>query len=99
MNAPITEADIKLELKRYLQAMGWFVFHVHQHGYRAYKGISDYIIVKNGVTVYLEAKKPGGKQSPDQIKFEDDIVSHGGIYLCVDSLDKLIKQLQGHGLK
>ena len=99
MNAPVTEADIKLELKRYLQAMGWFVFHVHQHGYRAYKGISDYIAVKHGKVIFVEVKKPRGKQSQEQIQFEDDIISHGGLYFCVDSLDKLIRQMSGHNLR
>jgi hypothetical protein len=54
--------------------------------------------VKNGKVIFLECKKFGGKQSPDQLKFEDNIVSHGGIYLCCDSVEKLQRQLQGHGI-
>lgn len=99
MNTPISEADIRTEIKRYLEAMSWFVFHVHQQGYRCYKGISDYIAVKNGVVIFVEVKKPGGKQSDEQIKFEDNIISHKGLYFCVDSLDKLIRNLNGCGLR
>jgi len=99
MNASITEADVRKEIRDYLSAMGWFIFHIHQQGYRAYKGISDYIAVKHGVTIYVEVKKPGGTQSPEQIQFEDNIVSHGGLYFCVDNLDKLIRQMDGHGIR
>ena len=92
----ILEEDVKKSIREYLIKAGWFVFHVHQRGYMVYKGISDYIAVKNGNVIFLECKKPGGEQSPDQLKFEGNIVSHGGIYLCCDSVDKLHKQLQGH---
>lgn len=94
----LIESEVRKLIREYLVKSGWFVFHVHQQGYMAYKGISDYIAVKNGKVIFLECKKFGGKQSPHQLKFEDDIVSHGGIYLCCDSVDKLHKQLQGYCL-
>ena len=99
MNAPIAEADVRKDIKDYLVAMSWFVFHIHQEGYRVYKGISDYIAVKHGQVIFIEVKKPGGKQSQEQIQFEDNIISHGGLYFCVDSLDKLIRQMSGHNLR
>lgn len=95
----LSEKDIRKEIKDYLEAMDWFVFPIHQQGYMCYKGISDYIAVKNGTVIFVEVKKPGGKQSEDQVKFEDNIISHKGLYFCVDSLNKLINNLSGCGLK
>ena len=92
------ESEVRKLIKEYLVKSGWFVFHVHQQGYRAYKGISDYIAVKHGAVIFVECKRPGGEQSKEQIKFEDDVVSHGGLYFCCDSVEKLQRQLQGHGL-
>lgn len=89
----LIESDVKKDIREYMIKSGWFIFHVHQRGYMVHKGISDYIAVKNGRVIFLECKKPGGEQSPEQIKFEDDITSHGGEYMCVDSVDKLIKVL------
>jgi len=87
------EDDVKKEMREYLKKAGWFVFHVHQKGYRVYKGISDYIIVK-GKTIFLEVKKPGGVQSKEQKTFQSDVESHGGIYICSESLTDLISKLE-----
>ena len=89
------ESEVRKEIKEYLQRAGWFVFPVHQQGFRAYKGISDYIAIKSGKVAFIEVKKPGGKQSKDQIKFQQDVTDHRGNYFCVDSIESLIRYLGG----
>lgn len=93
------ESEVRKLVKDYMQKTGWFIFPVHQQGFRAYKGISDYIAIKNGIVIFLEVKKSGGKQSDGQKKFQDDIQGHYGEYFCVDGVDDLIYKLQERGIK
>ena len=88
----ITENDVKKQVKQYLTLMEWFHFHVLQ-GLGAFIGIPDIIAIKGGRVLFLEIKKPGGKLSPGQIIFRDMILSHGGEYYKIDSLDRLIEVL------
>lgn len=87
------ESDVRKEVREYLEKSGWFVFHIHQQGFRAYKGISDYIAIKNGTVIFVEVKKPGGKQNAGQIEFEANIKQKKGHYFCVDNLVSLIRYL------
>ena len=72
-------------------------------GYRpksafAVNGISDLIAIRDGRVLFLEVKRPGGKQSADQIKFMKAIRSKGGVYevlMSVDDAEELIERLFG----
>lgn len=86
----ISENDIKLQVKQYLSLKGWYHFPILQ-GLGSFDGIPDRIAIKNGRTIYLEMKKPGGKQSPAQIEFEWNITNQKGEYFLIDNLDELIK--------
>lgn len=86
----ISENDIKLQCKQYLSLRGWFHFPILQ-GLGSFDGIPDRIAIKNGRTIYLEVKKPGGKQSPSQVEFEGNIKYQKGEYYLIDNLDDLIK--------
>ena len=86
----ISENDIKALIKDYLTIKGWFWFYNLQ-GLGSYNGIPDFIAIKNGRTIYLEAKKPGGVQSPGQIEFERNIQYQKGEYYLIDCLEDLIK--------
>jgi hypothetical protein len=90
----ITENDVKKVVKDYLTIKGWFHFHVLQ-GLGAYKGIPDIIAIKGGNTfprvLFIEVKKPMGKQSQYQKDFENNIKSQGGEYVLVRCLEDLIK--------
>ena len=94
----ITENDIKNQVKGYLSLKGWFWFYNLQ-GLGSYEGIPDFIAIKNGRTIYLEAKKPGGKQSPGQIEFERNITYQKGEYYLIDCLEDLIKATEEGGEK
>ena len=80
-----SETDIKQQIKAYLRYRGWFVFHILQ-GVGAYKGISDLIALRQGRVLFIEVKTPRGKQSEEQIMFENAIRSSGGEYILARSV-------------
>ena len=86
----ISENDVKRQVKDYLSIKKYYHFPILQ-GLGAKKGIPDIIAIKNNRVLFLEIKKPGGKQSEYQKQFQADIEGHGGEYYTVKSLDDLIK--------
>ena len=87
----ITENDVKRQVKDYLSLKGWFHFHIMQ-GLGSYRGIPDIIAIKDNRVLFLEIKKPTGKQSQYQKEFEDNITSQGGEYVLVRCLEDLIER-------
>lgn len=90
MRLKLTENDIKRQVKDYLNIKGWFNFHILQ-GLGAYKGIPDRIAIKDGRVLFIEIKKPDGKQSLNQALFQNDIERMGGEYCLVRCLEDLIE--------
>ena len=90
----ISENDIKRQIKDYLNAKGWFNFHVLQ-GLGAYKGIPDRIAIKDNRVLFIEVKKPTGKQSENQKLFQDNVENQGGEYILVKCLEDLQKVIGG----
>lgn len=88
------ESDIQRAIKQYLQWRGWFVVKIHQ-SLGSYPGIADLVATKDGVTVWIEVKKPGGRLSVSQEKFRDDITRHGGTYLVARCVEDVEKYLEG----
>lgn len=85
----LKESQIQRAIKDYLQYTGWFVFKIQQ-GALSYKGIADLCAVKNGRTLWIEVKKPKGKQSEYQVQFQADIEEHGGEYMIARSVDDVM---------
>lgn len=73
-----------------MQIKGWYIFPILQ-GLGCHPGISDFIAIKVGRTVYIEAKSPAGKQRPDQIIFQKNIEAKGGEYFLVDCFEDIVK--------
>lgn len=48
---------------------------------------------------WIEVKKPGGKQSPEQREFECDRAYKHQIYWLVDSVDDLLAKLKASGAR
>lgn len=84
----LTEADIRRQVRDYLQIKGWFCFHVLQ-GLGAYRGISDLIAAKDGRVIFVELKTATGRQSEHQKRFEADLTSAGGEYVLCRSIEDL----------
>jgi len=88
----ISENEVKRQVKDYLNATGWFNFHILQ-GMGAYKGIPDRIAAKNGKVLFIEVKKLGGKQSDNQKHFQECVEGAGGIYILVNDLNDIVKAI------
>ena len=65
----------------------------------AVKGVSDIYAIKDGVTFWIECKRPvGGVVSVDQRNFLDAMNRHGAVGIVVNSIESLEKQLQEAGV-
>jgi len=85
----LKESEIQRQIKEYLQWNGWFVVKIHQ-SLGSFKGIADLYAIKNGRSVWIEVKTSEGRQSVDQIAFEQEIKRHGGEYIVARSLDDVM---------
>lgn len=94
----ITENDIKNQVKDYLSLRGYFHFPILQ-GLGAYRGIPDRIAIKGGKVLFLEIKRPGGKQSEYQKQFQSEIEGQGGEYYVIKCLEDLTKAIEKGGEK
>ncbi len=70
------ESEIRAQVKEFLEWQGWFVFYYLQ-GLGSYPGLPDLQDVKGGRTIYIEIKRPGGRQSAKQKKFQQDLKAAG----------------------
>lgn len=92
LKALISENDIKNQIKDYLDLRRYFHFPLTQ-GLGSYPGLPDRIAVKDGQVYFIECKRPIGKQSDDQIKFQENIENEKGKYILVRKLEDLIEGL------
>lgn len=79
--------------KRTVRQAAW----LHDEG--LVNGVSDMILLKpNSKHGYLciENKTRTGRQSPDQILFQQAVESHGGKYVVVRSLDEFIRNIEDY---
>ena len=84
-------------MKDYLNIRGWFNFHLMACT-GSYKGAPDIIAIKNGRTLYIEVKRPGGKQSDHQREFQHNIWLKGGQYIlvkCVEDIVEAVEKIEG----
>lgn len=66
----------------------------------AVKGVSDIYAIKDGVTFWIECKRPvGGVVSVDQRNFLDAMNRHGAVGIVVNSIESLEAQLKEAGVK
>lgn len=57
----------------------------------ALRGVADIIVIADGgKAVFLEIKRPGGKQSEDQIIFEERCTQVGATYAVITDVEQLI---------
>lgn len=98
------ERDIQKSIIDYLRFLGWFVVKnnttgIYKKATDSYipntaKGQGDLTILKDGRVIILEVKNSKGKQSENQIEFQNNWERHGGEYYVVrslDDVDKIIK--------
>lgn len=86
----IPESAIQRQIKQLLNFYSFMVWK-NQQGPLSYPGVSDLTAIKKGNVYWIEVKKPTGKLSKDQIKFQQDVKDHGGIYLVLRSFEEAEK--------
>lgn len=81
--------------RQYLKMKGFYVMRIQQ-SIGCHPGISDLIAIKKGIVIFVETKSPKwhGKLSKDQEKFRTEIEAHGGTFMVVDSIDKLMEVIK-----
>ena len=63
------------------------------------KGVSDIYAIRDGVTFWIECKRPvGGVLSVDQRNFLDAMNRHGAVGIVVNSIESLELQLKEAGV-
>ncbi len=80
------ESEIQAAVRDWLRWHKWLVIRNHQT-LGSHKGLSDLVAVKGGRVLWIEVKRPGGELRPDQERFRDEILAHGGEYLVARSVE------------
>ena len=98
----LSESEISKQIQDFLKSLGieWFWRNQVYNGKTktgAYlrtgkRGISDLIVIAYGQTYYIEVKDHEGKQSKDQILFQEHCESNNQRYIVARSVED-IKQL------
>lgn len=66
----------------------------------AVAGVSDIYAIKEGVSIWIECKRPvGGRLSEGQRKFLDAMNRNGAVGIVVNSIESLETQLKEAGVK
>ena len=95
----VRESDVRKAVRDWLRLNGWTVYH-NMGGPLSYRGLSDLTAIKGGRVVWIEVKRPQGRQSEEQRKFQADIEAAGGEYLLVRDVDDLLawqaRDREGH---
>jgi hypothetical protein len=99
----IKETDIQGSICDYLALKRYFfwrtnttpIFDSRRKAFRAMpkyarKGVSDILLLKEGILHAIEVKTDKGMLSFDQKQFQDDVEAHGGIYLITHSIDDVV---------
>lgn len=83
-----TETEIRKQVRDYLRWRGWTIIH-HMAGPLSYKGLSDLQALKAGRCVFIEIKRPGGRQSDAQHKFQAQVEAAGFEYILCRGVENL----------
>jgi hypothetical protein len=83
----LTEHDIQNIIRLELSKLGWITFRVNVGKVKMEDGryfdtglpvgFSDLIAFKDGQTIFIEVKKPGGRPSKNQLNFKKQMENNG----------------------
>lgn len=94
----LSENTVKHQCKSLMRKLNVFHYHNYQT-LGSYKGLSDTTaLLNNGITLHIEFKKPGGKQSEYQKEFQRNVERNNQVYLLIDNVEEFAKILN-HYLK
>jgi len=89
----LLEKEVCKALRTYWKKWGFFYIR-NQQGLGSKRGTADYTIVRDGRTIFVEAKATRGKQGEHQIAFQTELEAAGGSYYMVHSLEEFIEAWQ-----
>lgn len=79
---------IQKQVVRLLTWYGFFVYPNRQHAL-SYNGISDLTAIKDGITYWIEIKRPiGDRQNDYQKDFQGSVETRGGRYVLIHSFEE-----------
>ena len=115
LEASIKEAQILRQVEEWLSAHGIWHMRCNNSAGKAQsgmfmrsftcnghpvKGVSDIYAIKDGVTFWIECKRPvGGVLSADQRNFLDAMNRNGAVGIVVNGIESLESQLREAGVK
>jgi len=82
----MTEKELTKEMKKYWKNNGWLAIR-NQQNIGSHKGLADFIVLKDGMHIFVELKGEKGRQSPIQKDFQKNIEDNGGNYCLCKSID------------
>jgi hypothetical protein len=96
----MTEGQIQKQAIELLKLSGYLVFRLNsgkaRHNIRLCPpGTPDLLVVKDGMVLWVEMKKPGGVLREAQEKMISDLRLHRQTVLIVDSIQDIIKIIGG----
>jgi hypothetical protein len=91
-NLSTGEKNITKAIRRVLTEAGIWHFK-HWGGPMSVKGIADILGIYAGRFLAIEVKKPGGKLSPAQDKFLQDVRRNGGVAFTAYGVEDVINTL------
>jgi hypothetical protein len=90
-----SEASIERKIVAFAQKNGWKVFKFVSPGN---SGVADRLLVREGVVLFLEIKRPGEEPKPLQYKFLRDMRKQRVFAFWADSLADVKSILERYGL-
>ena len=100
--APSRETDILREISLYLRYQRRFFWRINTMGtwdpVRKFylkspnitRGVSDLMVLHGGRLIAVEVKSAKGRQSPEQLEFQQKIEANGGTYIVARSVQDVI---------
>ncbi len=86
----MSEAEVLIQVRAYLEATGWLVMRIHQ-SLGSKPGLPDLICLKDGKTIYIECKsqRSRAKLSGAQEIMRQEIQAHGGVYIVAKEIEDI----------
>lgn len=99
----MTEHEVKKEIMAYLTVKQIYHWRNNtgmgrKYVYFGLKGSADILgILPDGRFLAIECKSATGKQSPEQIVFQDNVNANNGLYILARSVDDIKRELPEGG--
>lgn len=91
--AGLTEQQITQQIRQVLKICRVWHWKSWQGPMSFPRGISDILGCYQGRLLAIEVKKPGGRVSPDQMRFIERVNQEGGIGFMAYSVDDVVMRL------